>query len=82
MMDDETAVPDLWKETRMSKRGWIILSTVVGTVVILLGTSAGFAAYIHRARKAATKTAREAFDPYYAIIQYLRASDGAGEEVG
>lgn len=64
----------------MSKRGWIIVSIAVGTAAFLIGTSAGFVAYIHRARKAASKTAHDAFDPYFAIVQYLRASDGAGTE--
>ncbi len=64
----------------MSKRGWIIVSIAAGTAAGLIGTSAGVVAYIHRARKAAAQTARDAFDPYYAIVQYLRASDGPDAE--
>ena len=64
----------------MSKRGWIIISIAAGTAAGLIGTSAGFAAYIHRARKAATSTAREAFDPYYAIVQHLRSMERADAE--
>ena len=60
----------------MSKRGWIIVSIAAGTVAALIATSAGIVAYIHRAREAASRTAREAFDPYYAIVQHLRSVEG------
>lgn len=59
----------------MSKRGWIIVSIAAGTIAGLIGTSAGVAAYIHRARKAAAQTARDTFDPYYAIVQHLRSTE-------
>lgn len=64
----------------MSKRGWIIVSIAAGTIAGLAGAAAGFAAYIHRARKAASATARETFDPYYAMVEYLRATDKADPE--
>ena len=64
----------------MSKRGWIIVSVIAGSLAGLAGTAAGFAAYIHRARKSATTTAREAFDPYYAMVEYLRAVEGTDPE--
>ncbi|HLT18132.1 MAG TPA: hypothetical protein VKZ96_01645 [Thermomicrobiales bacterium] len=54
----------------MSKRGWIIVSIAAGVVAVLAGLGAGLAAYVHRARNAAV-VARESFDPYYAIVQYL-----------
>ncbi|MEZ4522182.1 MAG: hypothetical protein R3A46_11150 [Thermomicrobiales bacterium] len=61
----------------MSKRGWIIVSIAGGVVVGLIGAAAGFGAYIHRARKAAAATAREAFDPYYSLVQYLWSVDSS-----
>ena len=61
----------------MSKRGWIIIS-IAAAAAGLLGASAGGVAYIHRARKAAATSAREAFDPYYAIVQHLRSLERAG----
>ncbi|CAN5728293.1 hypothetical protein BH23CHL2_BH23CHL2_16480 [soil metagenome] len=59
----------------MSKRGWIIVSIAGGAAAVLIATSAGFATYVHRARKAAAATARETFDPYYSLVQYLRSLD-------
>ena len=68
----------------MSKRGWIILSVAGVTVAGLAGMSAGTVAYVHRARKAAAETARsarEAFDPYYGLVQYLRSVENRGSEL-
>ena len=72
--------PVLERESNMSKRSWIIVSIAAGAVAGLIATSAGFAAYIHRARKAAATTARVAFDPYYAIVQHLRSIDKGDPE--
>jgi len=46
------------------------VSIVAAAVALLAGLGAGLATYIHHARKAAS-IARESFDPYYAIVQYL-----------
>jgi hypothetical protein len=58
----------------MSRRGWIIVSIVAGSAAAVAGVSAGVVAYVHRARQAAS-IARESFDPYYAIVQYLLTPD-------
>ena len=65
----------------MSKRGWIWVSIAAGSFAGLAGTIAGVAAYIHRARRKATTTAREAFDPYYGMIQHLQSLDQSGPEL-
>jgi hypothetical protein len=64
----------------MSKRGWIIVSVAAGTVAALAGLAAGGGAYIHRARQTASTTAREAFDPYYALVQYLISLEQSEQE--
>jgi hypothetical protein len=64
----------------MSKRGWIIVSVAAVAVAGLAGTTAGTMAYVHHTRtripgRAAARTARDAFDPYYGLVQYLRSVD-------
>jgi hypothetical protein len=58
----------------MSKRGWIIVS-IAAAAAGVIGTAAGVTAYVHRARRSASTTAREAFDPYYTLVQYLIGLD-------
>lgn len=62
----------------MSKRAKIGISVGAGAAIIIAGTAAGVAAYLHRAR-VAVDAARDSFDPYYAIVEYLVSSSPSGE---